>query len=602
MKAGWEIKPLGEVCEVISGQSPKSQFYNEEGIGLPFYQGKKEFKKKYIGKPVKWTSEITREALANDILMSVRAPVGPVNLATQKCCIGRGLAAIRSTELIKREYCFYYLQSKEEELTGNKGAVFNSINKTQIAIIPIPIPPLAEQQQIVAILDKAFAAIDQAKANIEQNIANAEELFQSKLNAIFSQKGEDWEEKTLGEVSKIMYGYTSKVVEDGNTQYVRITDIQNGQIDWNNVPAVQISNKDKGRYSLLDGDIVFARTGATTGKSYLMTNPPNAVFASYLIRVQCDRDIILPSFLYLFFQSGIYWKNVEYGISGSAQGGFNATKLGEMIIYFPIDRNIQDGYVKHIEEIKNIFENIQRIYKDKLNNLEELKKSLLQKAFAGELTSYATKAIDFPLKIENISATDLHCGLIALAYQAHEKANRLNTFHHVKTEKIIHLIESHIGIDLERAPIKDAAGPNDFSRVRKKIEPRAKKAGYFTVKKIGGAYQYSMGNQSEKLIHKVISLLSKEQYKNICHILGMMTKLDTQQAEIVATLYAAWNNLLLSEKEITDENIVFEARENWHKNKLNIERQRFFTALEWMKREENNLIPYGKGKLVAKKT
>ena len=141
MSEGWEIKKLGDVCEVIAGQSPKSQFYNEDKVGLPFYQGKKEFQKKYIGEPTKWTSKITKEALEDDILMSVRAPVGPVNFSTQKCCIGRGLAAIRSSELIDKDYCFYYLQSKEDELIGNSGAVFNSINKTQIGNIPIPIPP-----------------------------------------------------------------------------------------------------------------------------------------------------------------------------------------------------------------------------------------------------------------------------------------------------------------------------------------------------------------------------------------------------------------------------------------------------------------------------
>ena len=204
MSEGWEIKKLGDVCEVIAGQSPKSQFYNEDKVGLPFYQGKKEFQKKYIGEPTKWTSKITKEALEDDILMSVRAPVGPVNFSTQKCCIGRGLAAIRSSELIDKDYCFYYLQSKEDELIGNSGAVFNSINKTQIGNIPIPIPPLQEQKQIVAILDKAFAAIDQAQVNIERNIENAIELFQSKLNAIFNppkpEALEGWEKKTLGEI------------------------------------------------------------------------------------------------------------------------------------------------------------------------------------------------------------------------------------------------------------------------------------------------------------------------------------------------------------------------------------------------------------------
>ena len=88
----WPVKQLVEVAEIISGQSPKGEYYNDSGDGLPFYQGKKEFQEKYIGSPTKWTSKTTKIAYEGDILMSVRAPVGPINFATQEICIGRGLA------------------------------------------------------------------------------------------------------------------------------------------------------------------------------------------------------------------------------------------------------------------------------------------------------------------------------------------------------------------------------------------------------------------------------------------------------------------------------------------------------------------------------
>jgi type I restriction enzyme S subunit len=92
---GWEDKKLGDLCSVIQGQSPPGNTYNNNGIGIPFYQGKKEFTDKFIDKPTVWTTKITKISEKNDILMSVRAPVGPINLNTQKICIGRGLAAIR---------------------------------------------------------------------------------------------------------------------------------------------------------------------------------------------------------------------------------------------------------------------------------------------------------------------------------------------------------------------------------------------------------------------------------------------------------------------------------------------------------------------------
>ena len=105
----WKEKTLGEVCIVIAGQSPEGKYYNNSQNGLPFYQGKKEFKDKYIGKPTTWTTKITKVAEQGDILMSVRAPVGPVNFSTQKICIGRGLAAIRGNNQINKEFLFNFL-------------------------------------------------------------------------------------------------------------------------------------------------------------------------------------------------------------------------------------------------------------------------------------------------------------------------------------------------------------------------------------------------------------------------------------------------------------------------------------------------------------
>ena len=209
---GWEWKELGEVCEVISGQSPQSKFYNKNGDGLPFYQGKKGFTEKFIDSPNTWTTNITKEAQKDDILMSVRAPVGPVNFATQNICIGRGLSAIRAGNTVDKFFLFYFLVKHKNEITGNNGAVFNSINRDQIKAIQIPLPPLAEQKRIVTILDKAFAAIDKAKANAEKNLANAKELFESYLNGIFANPGEDWEEKKLGDVcEKALIWNTFKV-------------------------------------------------------------------------------------------------------------------------------------------------------------------------------------------------------------------------------------------------------------------------------------------------------------------------------------------------------------------------------------------------------
>lgn len=373
---------IGDVCEVIAGQSPEGKNYNNEGDGLPFYQGKKDFGEIYINPPSVWTTQTTKEALEGDILMSVRAPVGPVNISTEKICIGRGLAAIRAGEKLNKFYLFYYLLSIEEKLIGNSGAVFNSINKNQIQNIKIPLPSLATQIEIVEKLDAIFAEIDKAIAATEANIKNADALYMTSVNKVFNDVGAA--KIPLGSLSKISYGYTAKATQsEEGVYYLRITDIQNDSVDWGNVPKIQPA-EDLKKFTLKDGDIVFARTGATTGKSYLVKNPPNAVFASYLIRVDLDREQVEPSFMKHYFMSRDYWRAINLGISGAAQGGFNAAKLGELLVPF-LDKKHQLEVVVTLDKLWESSQKISLQYKDKLDLFHTLKKSILDLAFKGTL-------------------------------------------------------------------------------------------------------------------------------------------------------------------------------------------------------------------------
>lgn len=165
--AEYPVVKLGEVAKIIAGQSPKGQFYNLECKGMPFYQGKTEFEDIYLGKPCKWTTQVTKEAIPNDILMSVRAPVGPVNICLEKICIGRGLAAIRPKNTLNYKYLFYLLKSKEGEIKGGGGSVFDSISKKQIEDIEIPLPPIEIQGKIVAEIDGYQKIIDGARQVVE---------------------------------------------------------------------------------------------------------------------------------------------------------------------------------------------------------------------------------------------------------------------------------------------------------------------------------------------------------------------------------------------------------------------------------------------------
>ena len=394
MREGWKYERLGKVLKTSAGGTPlKSRKDYYENGKIPWIRSGEVDNRNIVDSRIK----ITKEGLENSsaklfpsrtiVIAMYGATAGEVGILNFECATNQAVCGIFPDVNFIPDFIFYFFLNYKEELIAQAvGNAQPNISQTKIKNTLIPLVSLTEQKQIVTLLDQAFATIDQAKANIEKNIANAKELLQSKLNEIFSQKGDGWEERKLGEMSKIMYGYTSKVVEKGNVQYLRITDIQNSKVNWDKVPFVNISDRDKAKYYLSKGDIVFARTGATTGKSYLLENPPNSVFASYLIRVQCLTDILEPSFLYLFFQSGIYWDIVMSGISGSAQGGFNASKLGNMIIQFPKDKKIQQKLVEQVGEIRKPINELLIKYSNKLIDLEDLKKSLLQKAFTGELT------------------------------------------------------------------------------------------------------------------------------------------------------------------------------------------------------------------------
>ena len=192
------IVKLWEICDVISWQSPESKYYNDKGEWLPFFQWKTEFTNKYIWNPRTWTKYTTKESIKNDILMSVRAPVWPVNINWfDKICIWRWLCAIRPSSKVELDYLFNFLLSIQEQLTWNRGSVFASINRSQIENIEIPLPPLETQKAIVAKLDQIFAELDQTKSEIQKDLDNTDELWKSALNQAFQG---DWEMKTLQDV------------------------------------------------------------------------------------------------------------------------------------------------------------------------------------------------------------------------------------------------------------------------------------------------------------------------------------------------------------------------------------------------------------------
>ena len=175
---------LGQIAQVVAGQSPPGKSYNDAGIGTPFYQGKTEFGQTFISGPVKWTTDPRRFAEQGDILMSVRAPVGPINLVGERICIGRGLAAIRpSMERLDTMYAFHVLRAMEPDIKGDAGAAFASINRAQIEDIQIPLPPLEVQREIMAEIEGYQQAIDGHR----QQVRDLEDKIRSTVSRVWGE-------------------------------------------------------------------------------------------------------------------------------------------------------------------------------------------------------------------------------------------------------------------------------------------------------------------------------------------------------------------------------------------------------------------------------
>ncbi|EKB48132.1 restriction endonuclease subunit S [Cecembia lonarensis] len=385
MKQVWEIKKLGEVCKVIAGQSPEGKFYNSEGNGMPFYQGKKEYGEKYIGEPTTWTTKITKEAEAGDILMSVRAPVGPVNFATQIICIGRGLAAIRAGKQIDKEFLYNFLIKHENEIEGNAGAVFNSINKTQIENIEIPLPPLPEQQRIVSILDEAFAAIAKAKANAEQNLKNAKELFESYLQGVF--ENGNWETKTLKEVAKV-FGRGKSKHRPRNWE-----GLYGGDYPFIQTGEVRNANKFITEYTQTYNEVGLAQSKLWKKGTICITIAANIAETAILNFDACIPDSIIGfevdekkadlNFAYYLLQ---YFKaELQKLGKGSAQDNINLGTFENQYFPFPTLKE-QQTIVRQLDALRAETQKLEAVYQKKIADLEELKKSILQRAFKGDLT------------------------------------------------------------------------------------------------------------------------------------------------------------------------------------------------------------------------
>jgi len=381
MKQGWERSTIGNFCEVIAGQSPEGKYYNADGIGLPFYQGKKDFGEKFIKAPTTWTSETTKTARKNDILMSVRAPVGPINFATEAVCIGRGLAAIRSKGQLDGDFLFYQLLHLQPEIAGKEGAVFASINKSEIASLPISVGPLPEQHRIVAILDEA---------NTEKNLQNARALFESHLQSVFTERGEGWvdHKKPLADMCELIVDCEHKTAptQEEGIPSIRTPNIGKGKLLLDGVYRVseETYREWTRRAEPLPGDLILARE-APAGNVAVIPDDTKVCLGQRTVLIRPNRTVFEPEFLsWLLLQPKMQQKLLAHSRGATVQH-VNMKDIRALHIGAIPPLSEQRRIVANVGDASEETQRLESLYQQKLTALDALKKSLLHQAFSGAL-------------------------------------------------------------------------------------------------------------------------------------------------------------------------------------------------------------------------
>jgi type I restriction-modification system DNA methylase subunit/restriction endonuclease S subunit len=321
---------LGDIAVVVSGQSPSGESYNENKEGMPFYQGKTEFSEMYLGEPRYWTTQETKLADRGDILLSVRAPVGPVNIATQKICIGRGLAAIKAKKDVSQFFLFYFLKSIGENLKGRGGAIFDSINREQIENIPIPLPPLEVQQKIVAEIDGYQKVIDGCNAVIE----NYKPTF--KID-------EKWKKVKLGEVCTIVRGSSprpkgSKKYYGGKVPRLMVADLtRDGMYS---TPKIDFLTEEGAKLSrpMKKGDVIITVSGNPGLPTILEMDA--CIHDGFVGLRNLDTKSLLPEYLYFILS---YLKKSHNSMAvGAVFQNLTTDQIKELSIPAPSISNQQE--------------------------------------------------------------------------------------------------------------------------------------------------------------------------------------------------------------------------------------------------------------------
>ncbi len=397
MKQGWEIKTLGEVYDVRDGthDSPK---YLKEGFALITSKNLKNDSINYNN--VNYISEedyvnINKRSKVDrgDVLFAMIGTIGnPVVIENDPEFAVKNVALFKVPQNQSSYFLKYYLESRlviDKMSKDAKGATQKFVGLGYLRNFPIPLPPLPEQVRIVSILDEAFTSIAKAKDNAEQNLKNARELFESYLQSVFVNNHEEWQEKPFGEVCEFVRGpfggslkkniFKSNgfaVYEQQHAIYDQFNDIRYF-IDETKFNEMK-------RFELRTGDLIMSCSG-TMGKTAIVPkNIKKGIINQALLKLTPSRKLSV-FFLKLWMQSENFQERLKEYSQGAAIQNVASVKILKGIKIPLPTLDVQNSIVQKLNDLSSETKKLESIYQQKLNDLEELKKSILRKAFNGEL-------------------------------------------------------------------------------------------------------------------------------------------------------------------------------------------------------------------------
>ncbi len=407
MKQDWEIKRLGDICDLQNGFAFKSNDYIDfsntmnfrmsqirPGGGIDLENNPKYLPDDYA---VKYKDYLLKEG---DVVIAM------TDLATETKILGvptivpkdnrNWLLNQRVGKIFKIDYSKvniiflkYILTSEtvnEYYKSLGRGGLQINIGKQDILNAKIPIPPLSEQQRIVSILDEAFAKIEKAKANAEQNLKNAKELFESYLQGVFENKGDDWEEKTLGEVLVKTETIDPTKKPQEKFIYLDVSSVNKETKEIENVSV--LLGKDapsRAKKLVRTNDVIFATVRPTHSRVALITEEYNEQVCSTGYFVLRAKGFLSNNLVYYFLLTYDFNKQMEKLQKGASYPAVTDSEVKGIYIPFPKSLKEQNKIVQKLDALSSETKKLEAIYEQKIKDLEELKKSVLQKAFSGEL-------------------------------------------------------------------------------------------------------------------------------------------------------------------------------------------------------------------------